>query len=194
MNRLVRALLSSAVAAALLLAPTAAGASDENAAYAINVDDGTAVVDASVQFRVVANGFVDESNVAYAAASCVDCQAVSAAFQIVLIKGGYDTLVPYNEAFGANVDCDRCISWASAKQILVVTDEDANITSEGRKRLGALEAAIEAMQPELPSLSLTEVQARLTSAFAELLDIAQTEIRIGDDGPQAGRVEATLSS
>jgi putative peptide zinc metalloprotease protein len=194
MNRMVRALLSSVVAAAILLAPTAAGASDENSAYAVNVDDGTAVVDASVQFRVVANGMVDQTNTAYAAASCVDCQAVAAAFQIVLVKNGYDTLEPYNEAFGANVDCDRCISWASAKQIIVVSDDAANITSEGRKRLRALEDSIEAMQPELPSMSLTAVQARLNAAFAELLDIAQTEIRLGDDGPQDGRVEASFSS
>ncbi len=194
MNRNARVLLSSLVAAAVLLAPTGAGASDQNIAVATNVTDGTGVVDASVDFRVAANGVVDEENVAYAAASCVDCQAVAAAFQIVLVTRDYDTFVPYNEAFGANVACDRCLSWASAKQIIVVSDGAASLTGAGHQRMRALEESIEAIQPDLPGMSLTEVQAVLNAAFAELLDIAQTEIRRTDGGPQDAEVVASLSS
>lgn len=194
MNRLNRALLSSFVAASVMLAPAAAGASDENVVVAVNQTDGAAVVEASVQFRVAPNGVVDEVNRARALAQCAGCQTVAAAFQIVLIPRDWDTFVPENEAFAANVLCEECVTWASAKQVFVATGGPATLSGAGRIRMRALNDRLEALEVGLPGLSLLALQAELNSAFAELLEIAGTEIVRQDGVPADAEVVATLSS
>ena len=194
MNRMTRGLLAVLLAAALSFAPSAAGASDENVAVATNETAGAAVADASVQYRVAPNGVVDEQNLAYAAARCVDCQTFAAAFQIVLVTREYRTFVPNNEAFAANVECAECLTWAAAKQIVVVTGGPATLTGSGHLRMQALEDRLEALQADLPVLSLASLAAEVDAAFGELLDIARTEVVLHDGSPANAEIAATHSS
>jgi hypothetical protein len=193
-TRTARALLASLTATTLVLAPTAAGAAGDNIVTATNEVDGAAVVEASVQYRVVANGVVDQENAAYALASCVDCQTLAAALQLVVVTRDWHTLVPHNEAFAANVLCEECLTWASAKQVIVATDGPAALTGAGHIRMRALENRLEALEASLPTLSLGDLAAELDAAFAELLAIAQDEVRRIDAAPQAARVVAIRSS
>jgi putative peptide zinc metalloprotease protein len=193
-NRMTRTLLSSLVAVSVLLAPSAAGASDENIVVANNQTDGAAVVEAGVQYRIAPNGEVDEENRAYAGASCTDCQTVAAAFQLVLVTREYRTFVPQNEAFAANVACEECLTWATAKQVIVVTDGPATLSGAGHLRMQALEERIEALQADLPAMTLTGLFLELDGAFAELLDIARTEIVNHDGGPANAEIAATRES
>jgi putative peptide zinc metalloprotease protein len=193
-NRTVRTLLSFTAAAALLLVPTAAGASDENVVVATNETAGAAVSAASVQYRIAPNGVVDEQNLAYAAARCTDCQTVAAAFQLVLVTREFRTFVPHNEAFAANVECDTCLTWATAKQIIVITDGPATLTGAGHQRMRALEDRLLALEADLPALTLAALQGELNSAFAELLDIAGTEIMTPAGGSIPSEIAATRES
>ena len=193
MNRMARALLTSFLAVAVLLAPTAAGASDQNIVVASNQTDGAALVRAGVQYRVAPNGVVDEENGAYAGANCVDCQTFAAAFQLVLVTREYRTFVPKNEAFAANVACDSCLTWAAAKQVIVVTDGPAALTGEGHLRLQALEDRLHALQADLPTSTLSALAGEVDAAFAELLDIARTQIMDLGGRPVAGEVAAFSS-
>ena len=194
MNRMARGLLSAFTAATLSFAPTAAGASDENVVVASNQTDGAAVVAAGVQYRIAPNGVVDEENRAYAGASCTGCQTVAAAFQLVLVTREYRTFVPQNEAFAANVACEECLTWASAKQVIVVTDGPATLSGAGHLRMQALEERIQALQSDLPAMTLTGLFLELDGAFAELLDIARTEIVNHDGGPANAEIAATNES
>lgn len=194
MNRMTRALLAAVAAIAVVLAPTAADASDGNVALALNGTDGAAVAEASVQYRVAANGVVDEENRAYAGARCSDCQTFAAAFQIVLITRDYDTFVPYNEAYAVNLVCEECLTWASAKQVLVATGGPASLTGAGRQRMRALEERLEALEADLPVMALDELVAEVDAAFAELLDIAATEVVRHDGGPYDTEVVGTRSA
>jgi putative peptide zinc metalloprotease protein len=190
-NRPTRSLLAFLAAAGLLLGPTAAGAGDENIVVATNETAGAAVVEAGVQYRVAPNGVVDEENRAYAAARCTECQTVAAAFQIVLVTRDYREFVPQNEAFAANVECEECLTWASAKQVIVVTGGPATLSGNGHLRMKALEARIEALEPGLPAMALGGLLAELDAAFAELLDIAGTEVVLHDGRPAHAEVVAT---
>ena len=195
MNCMARGLLSALLASAVFLAPTAAGASDENVAVATNETAGAAVADASVQYRVAPNGVVDEQNLAYAAARCIDCQTFAAAFQIVLVTREFRTFVPRNEAFAANVECEECLTWASAKQIIVVTGGPATLSGAGHLRMQALEDRLEALQADLGVLSLGSLVAEVDAAYAELLDIARTEVVLHDGQPALdAEIAATHSS
>lgn len=194
MNRIARSLLSALVAAGVVLAPSAAGASDENIVVATNEVAGAAVVEAGVQYRIAPNGVVDEENRAYAAARCANCQTVAAAFQIVLVTREFRNLVPQNEALAANVECEECLTWASAKQIIVVTGGPASLSGNGHQRMQALEARIEALQPGLPAMALLDLQAELDDAFAELVSIATTEVVLHDGSPADAEIAATRQS
>lgn len=194
MNRSARSLLIPSFVAALALGPGTAAASDSNIVQAVNEVDGAAVVEASVQYRIAPNGVVDEENAAYAAASCVDCQTVAAAFQLVLVTREVRELVPHNEAFAANVLCVECLTWASAKQVVIATGGPATLTGEGHIRMRALEDRLKALQSSLPTLSLDGLKAELDAAFGELLNIARQEVRRIDGGPENAEVVATRVS
>lgn len=193
MNRMARALLASLVAVTVALAPTAAGASDENIVIASNQTDGSALVRAGVQYRVAPNGVVDEENGAYAWASCVDCQTFAAAFQLVLVTREYRTFVPHNEALSANVLCESCLTWSVAKQVIVVTDGPAALSGEGHLRMQALEERLAALQAELSTATLSTLAGHADAALGELLDIARTEILDVGGRPVAGEVAAFSS-
>jgi putative peptide zinc metalloprotease protein len=193
-NRMARGLLTAFIVATLSFAPTAAGASDENVAVATNETTGAAVANASVQYRVAPNGVVDEQNLAYAAARCTDCQTFAAAFQIVLVTQEYRTFVPHNEAFAANVECAECLTWASAKQIIVVTGGPATLSGSGHLRMQALQDRLQALEADLPVLSLGALVAEVDAAFAELIDIARTEVVLHDGSPADAEIAATHSA
>lgn len=194
MNRTVRLALSCLAAVSVVMAPTAARASDENVVVASNQTDGAAVVEAGVQFRVSPSGLVDEENRAYAVAECAGCQTVAAAFQIVLIPADDYDLAPQNEAFARNVLCEECVTWASAKQIVVATRAPAYLSGSGYQRLAALEARIEALEADLPGMSLGGLQSALDAAAEELLAVAREEILLAGDRPAAAEVVAVRSS
>jgi putative peptide zinc metalloprotease protein len=193
-NRMTRTLLSLAVAVGVALAPTPVGASDENVAAVLNETPGAAVAEASVQYRIAPNGVVDEENRAHAVAHCTDCQTLAAAFQIVLVTREFRDFVPQNEAFAANVQCAECLTWASAKQIIVVTGGPATLTGNGHLRMQALEERLEALQADLPAITLAGLLGQLDAAFAELVDIATTEVVHHDGSPAASEIVATRQS
>jgi putative peptide zinc metalloprotease protein len=193
-NRSARFALSGLTAAILVLSPTAASAGGETVVVAANQTAGAAVVEASVQYRVAPNGVVDEENGAYAAARCTGCQTLAAAFQIVLIPRDYDVFVPHNEAFVANLECVQCVTWASAKQVLVETGGPASLSGPGHQRLRALEGRLEALEAGMPSMSLAELQAEVNAAVEELIAVAQEEIVSHDGGRADAEVVAVRSS
>ena len=90
--------LSAVVAAAgVVLAPMAAGASSSNRGGRPQPHRRSGVVEASVQYSK-AGKVVDQINYARAEASCVDCQTVAVAFQLVLVTKDWRTFSPRNRA------------------------------------------------------------------------------------------------
>ena len=62
---------------------------------------------------------VDNENSAYALASCDGCTTLAVSFQLVLVVGQSDRIMPINVAEALNLDCPACITTAIAKQIVV---------------------------------------------------------------------------
>ena len=194
MNRLVRNLLSSFIAISVVLAPTAAGASDENTAFALNRTDGAALAQASVDYRKASNGVVDEENRAYAIGQCVDCQTLAVAFQLVLVTKPPSSVVPVNKAYAVNQECDGCVTWASAKQIVVETGGPAALSESGHNRMKALERSVEALEDQMPSMTVEQLAEATDAAYQEFLDIALTEVVRTDGRTNDAKVVATRSA
>ncbi len=78
------------------------------------------------------------------------------------------TFSPRNTAFAANVKCEECLTWASAKQVIVATGGPAELSQAGRARLQALETRVEALEGGLATMTLEALLVELDAAYAEL--------------------------
>jgi len=111
-------------------APTAAAAlpfklpdkpgPNDSQALAVNTTDGGITYDVVYSLVTVQDGeTVDETNSAYALASCNACTTVAVSFQIVLVVGQTDKIMPINVAEALNVNCPYCVTVAIAHQLVV---------------------------------------------------------------------------
>ena len=92
----------------------------DSQALATNDTDGGIKYDVVYSMVTVKDGAtVDETNSAYALASCKACTTVAVSFQLVLIVGQTKTITPINIAEALNVNCPSCVTTAIADQIVV---------------------------------------------------------------------------
>jgi len=165
--------------------PEAPGEGDSQA-LATNTTDGGIVYDIAYSLVTVSGGEpVDSENSAYALASCDACTTLAVSFQLVLVVGQSDRIMPINVAEALNLDCPSCITTAIAKQIVVsVTSEPSpelirRLTAELEKLdaidtsdspadvLAQVRAITDAVQSELEDSGITYPKAAATPAPAE---------------------------
>ena len=142
--------------------PSSAGAQD-NAAVAINTKDGTSIFRVAFKIARVNQEIVGQSNGAAAWASCTDCEALAAAFQIVLIFSDPDVVTSSNIALAVNWECTSCVAFASAYQWVLTTGGPVHFTAAGNQELAAIRQRLH----ELSQLDLT-----LEELIAELQKLA----------------------
>ena len=147
----------------------------DNQAVAVNTKDGSVSYDVAMAMVWVEDGQtqdVDNANEAYAFASCSDCVTVAVAFQVVVIVGQADVVVPQNVSAAVNYDCFECITAAVAKQLVVTVD-----TLPGQDKLVALNdiwARLAEFATTIPTLSLEDLLARLEE-FEEQIKAVLTD-------------------
>jgi putative peptide zinc metalloprotease protein len=140
----------------------AAPEEDGNQALAVNTTDGS--VTYSVAFALVwaEDGEpVDARNEAYAFASCTGCAAVAVGFQVVLIVGEADVIVPENLSAAANYNCVDCLTYSLASQLVLTLDGPLDTGS--LEQLNALWAEIAEYGRNIQNVPLSEIQARLAA-------------------------------
>ena len=167
---------------------------NDNAAVAVNTEDGASVFRLAFSVRMVANGVVDQTNSAYALASCTDCQTVALAFQVVLVWGDPNVAVPHNRALAYNDQCVECVTYASATQIVLGFDGPVRFTDEGRRRLRALYELLSGLEERAGDLTVAQLHAEVTAAKAELLDILSTQLVEANQMGEATAREATAGT
>jgi len=190
--RLLTAILAALALA--LLAPAASlagedrsGRSGDNAAQAINEKAGSSVFDFAFSIRRVAGDVVDEQNSAVAYGSCVECQTVAIALQIVLVEGVPDSVTPTNVAIALNEECQACTTVALAYQFVVGRGGPVRFTKEGRRRLAEIRREFERLGRS--GLSAEELTTRAKDLKDQVADVLATElvpVREGDDDAGEG--------
>ena len=116
---------------------------------------------------------VDTTNEAYAFASCADCAAVAVGFQVVLIVGQTDVIVPENLSASANYNCVRCLTYALASQLVLTLD--GPLSSDGTARLNALWQEIAAYGKDLRNQPLSEIQGRLSAYKEQIMAVIKAD-------------------
>ncbi|MDF2051402.1 hypothetical protein [Arthrobacter sp. Cr_A7] len=161
----------------------AAPEEDGNQALAVNTTDGS--VTYSVAFALVwaEDGEpVDARNEAYAFASCSGCAAVAVGFQVVLIVGEADVIVPENLSAAANYNCLDCLTYALASQLVLTLDGPLGTGSF--EQLNALWAEIAEYGRNIQNVPLSEIQARLAGYKEQITAIITAD-------PSATRTKGT---
>jgi putative peptide zinc metalloprotease protein len=187
--------VAALVAVVVALGPaTAVGAADEepsggdtNQAVAVNTEDGASVFRLAFSVRHVTDGVVDQENLAYAYANCTDCQTVALAFQVVIVVGNANYVVPVNRSAAVNDQCAECLTFASATQIVVGVDGPVVLTSEGRRRLNELRKRMADLESRLGQLTAAQLATEVSSIEQELISILKTElVPAGSQGGATG--------
>jgi putative peptide zinc metalloprotease protein len=152
----------------------AAPGEDGNQSLAVNTTDGSVVYD--VAFALVWADTGEDAtarNEAYAFASCADCAAVAVGFQVVLVVGQTNVIVPENLSAAANYNCLRCLTYALADQLVLTLD--GPLSAEGSARLDELWQQIADFGRSLQNVPLSEIQGRLDAFKRQIMDVIRSD-------------------
>jgi len=150
----------------------AAPAGDGNQALAVNTTDGS--VQYSVAFALVwaeDGDPVTTTNEAYAFASCSGCAAVAVGFQVVLVVGQTDVIVPQNLSQAANYNCLDCLTYALASQLVLTLD--GPLDGDSKQQLEALWVRIAEYGRNIQNVPLSEIQATLNGYKEQITAIVK---------------------
>ncbi len=167
--------------------PLPPGAGD-NQALAVNTEDGSVRYDVAFALVWADGDTVLDRNEAYALASCSDCRTVAVAFQVVLVVGQADVVVPQNAAVAVNYACVRCVTQALATQLVVTLP--ASLSPDAEQQLAAVWAELAAFGEQIEGVPLSELQSRLDGFEARILAVVQAE----GGTPAAGTTSAVPST
>jgi putative peptide zinc metalloprotease protein len=145
-----------------------------NAAVAVNTKDGSTVFDVAFAIRRVMGPVVDETNIAYAYASCQQCTSVAIAFEIVLVQGPVTTFTPQNAAVAINDQCTLCTTVAQAYQFVVTTDGAVEFDKYGWEVMRDVRHELDRLKNE--DLTPAEMQARLDALRDRVVDVLQNHL------------------
>jgi putative peptide zinc metalloprotease protein len=172
----------------------AAPAQDGNESLAVNTTDGSVVYDVAFALVWADDGEdMQTRNEAYAFASCADCSAVAVGFQVVLIVGQTDVIVPENLSAAANYNCLRCLTYALADQLVLTLE--GPLSADGTARLNELWQQIADFGRNLQRVPLSEIQGRLNGFKQQIMDVIKSDpnARPGSPGGPAVSPTATPS-
>lgn len=166
---------------------------DGNQALAVNTTNGSVTYDVAFALVWAEDGPVDTRNEAYAFANCADCAAVAVGFQVVLIVGQADVVVPENLSAAANYNCMRCLTYALASQLVITLN--GPLSADGMARLTALWQEIAEFGRTLQDVPLSEIEVRLSAYKEQLTEIIRTDASARpQDGTGTGPVPGSSPS
>ncbi len=174
-----RSLFAPLLALALVISPAAAAlAAEDNAAIAINNEDGSSLFRFAFDIHRTMNSVIDETNIALSYASCEGCQTVAVAIQIVLVGSDPDSIVPENVAISINEECISCETMASAYQFVIGTGDNIKLDKEGRKLVKDIRKAFYdlAKEAEAGNLTNAQIEARIIPLVEQIKTVLDEHI------------------
>jgi putative peptide zinc metalloprotease protein len=164
----------------------------DNQALAVNTEDGSVRYDVTFALVWADEDTVLNRNEAYALAACRDCRTVAVAFQVVLVVGSADVVVPQNLAAAVNYACVECVTYALATQLVVSLP--GPLGEAGMAELAAIWEELRRFGEQIQDVPLAQLRNRLTEFEARILDVVQEHSEESGDPPaEAGSPEPGTS-
>jgi putative peptide zinc metalloprotease protein len=158
----------------------------DNQALAVNTTDGSVRYDVSFSLVWADGDTALNKNEAYAFARCTGCTTVAVAFQVVLVAGSVDVVVPQNLSAAVNYGCVQCVTEALATQLVVSVP--GPLSDDAAKRLAAVWDELRAFGSQIQDVPLAELQSRLDAYEKQILGIVSTD---AGTAPAGGTATAT---
>jgi putative peptide zinc metalloprotease protein len=152
--------------------PDAPGPGD-NQALAVNTQDGSTVYDVAFALVWDTAGQATNDNSAYALASCSNCTTVAVGFQIVIVVGQADLVMPTNVAVAVNYSCVDCMTYALAAQLVITLPHE--LSDDAKARLQALWAQVAQLADHIEDIPIDQLQATLADIESQVLAIVAAE-------------------
>ncbi|MFB9239169.1 M50 family metallopeptidase [Plantactinospora siamensis] len=153
----------------------------DNQALAVNTTDGSTAYDVAFAMVWVTDGESWNVNEAYAVASCTGCTTVAVAFQVVLIVGQADIVVPQNLSAAVNYECVDCLTYALASQLLLTLKERPDAATAAK--LDALWAQIQQYAANIRDVPLDEIRQQLLAYQAQIVAILKDDLALPSPVP-----------
>ena len=90
-------------------------------------------------------------------------------FQVVLIVGQADVVVPENLSAAVNYNCVRCLTYALASQLVLTLD--GPLSADGTARLNELWREIAEFGTNMQDVPLSEIQDRLSAYKEQIMEV-----------------------
>jgi putative peptide zinc metalloprotease protein len=145
----------------------------DNQALAVNTDDGSVAYDVAFALVWADEGTVLNRNEAYALADCTGCRTVAVAFQVVLMVGSVDVVVPQNVSAAVNYGCVQCVTYALATQLVVSLPGE--LSDAGGQALADVWADLRAFGRQIQGVPLSELRSRLTGFEERILAVVRED-------------------
>jgi putative peptide zinc metalloprotease protein len=144
----------------------------DNQALSVNTTDGSVSYNVAIAMVWVTDEEpVLNVNEAYAFASCSDCVTVAVAFQVVVIVGSADVVVPQNLSAAVNYECFECITASVASQLVITVESLPNV--EQQIALADLWEEISAFADSIPTLPLADVIVQIEEYKEQIVTILE---------------------
>ncbi|RBY90444.1 hypothetical protein DQ244_13475 [Blastococcus sp. TBT05-19] len=156
----------------------------DNQALAVNTEDGSVLYDVSFALVWADDETALNRNEAYALASCRDCTTVAVAFQVVLLIGSVDVVVPQNIAAAVNYACVECVTAALATQLVLTVP--GPLEGDAARELEAIWAELQEFGRQLQGLPLAEIRDRLTAFEQRIAEVVRSEAPPREEDAPAG--------
>jgi hypothetical protein len=147
--------------------------SPDNAAVAVNTRDDSSRFKLSFKVTRTNSDTVDSTNAAVAVGSCTNCETTAIAIQAVIAWGDPSIVSPTNLALAVNINCNLCITYADARQIVITTDSVPKFSAEGNQRIAAIRRELQQLRRE--DFTIEQLHARIDELSAELADVIADE-------------------
>ena len=152
--------------------PDAPGPGD-NQALAVNTTDGSTRYDVAFALVWADDGSATNTNEAYAFASCARCTTVAVGFQVVLVLGQADVVVPQNLSAAVNYSCLQCLTYSLAQQLVLTLD--GPLSDTGMAALQAVWAQVQQFGQTIQGVPLDQIQSTLAGYEQQIVDIVEAE-------------------
>ncbi len=147
------------------------GGGGRNNVRIVNRVDNRLRVKGNVQLNQIPGPNVAPGNVAYAYASCTDCQTFAVALQINLISRNTTSAKPENAAVAVNYQCTRCYTVARAYQYVYSVDDPKQVPDEVTQLIKELDQELNAIHQD-KGISLADAEARINAVISRFASLA----------------------
>jgi putative peptide zinc metalloprotease protein len=147
------------------------GGGGNNVVMVRNHSDGDLRIRGRIRLAELHGSRAEPMNLAFAYASCTDCQTYAVALEIALVAPGASTIAPQNRAHALNYECTRCVTVARALQYVFVVDDPSIVPDNVDRLMRDMEKEIRDIG-HTRGISATEANARVDAVIDRFQDLA----------------------